>query len=167
LRHFANLLIECCFSAKEAALIADIDDSTGRKQEKIVGESLKSVIAAGPGISSKSFIIDLHVHTSPASPCSSADVNLLIEEAKRIGLDGTCLTDHNFVWEPAEVEELRQRHDFLVLAGNEITTDQGDMLVFGPSRNIGVIIRLKDLRDEVDRAVQPDSLKRSRVRKIL
>ncbi|MCD6272502.1 MAG: PHP domain-containing protein [Deltaproteobacteria bacterium] len=151
-RHFANLLIECCFSAKEAALIADMDDNAGRKQEKAVDESVKSVIAAGPDISSKGFIIDLHVHTSPASPCSSADVNLLIEEAKRIGLDGICLTDHNFVWEPAEVEELRQRHDFLVLAGNEITTDQGDMLVFGLSRDIKGIIRLKDLRDEVDRA---------------
>ncbi len=151
-RHFANLLIECCFSAKEAALIADIDDKVGQKQEKAVVGAGKSVRAAAPDMSSKGFIIDLHVHTSQASPCSSADVDLLIEEARKIGLDGICLTDHNFVWEPAAVEELRRRHAFMILAGNEITTDQGDMLVFGLSRDIKGIIRLEDLRGEVDRA---------------
>jgi predicted metal-dependent phosphoesterase TrpH len=96
--------------------------------------------------------IDLHVHTYPASPCSSASVDPLIEEAKRIGLDGICLTDHNHVWDPARVEELQQKHGFLILRGNEITTNQGDVLVFGLEKDIQGIIDLKELRREVDEA---------------
>ena len=97
-------------------------------------------------------VIDLHVHTSPASPCSSAPVDSLIREAKLIGLDGICLTDHNHLWPPDMIEELRQRHGFLVLAGNEITTNQGDMLVFGLKRDIKGIITVEALREEVDRS---------------
>ena len=97
-------------------------------------------------------IIDLHVHTFPASPCSSATVDQLIEEAKEIGLDGICLTDHNFVWDQEKVEALRERHEFLILRGNEITTDQGDMIVFGLERDIQGIIKLEELRQEVSKA---------------
>ena len=94
-------------------------------------------------------MIDLHLHTSPASPCSSAEIEHVIQEAQRIGLDGICLTDHNYVWEPARVEALKAKHGFLILRGNEITTDQGDMVVFGLERDIKGIIRLEDLREEV------------------
>jgi hypothetical protein len=47
------------------------------------------------------------------------------------------------------VEELRQRHGFAIFGANEITTDQGDMLVFGLQRDIQGIIKLQDLRQEV------------------
>jgi predicted metal-dependent phosphoesterase TrpH len=76
----------------------------------------------------------------------------MIAEAQRIGLDGICLTDHNFVWPPEHVEALRQKHGFLVLAANEIITDQGDMLVFGFGRDIKGVMPLAELRREVDRA---------------
>ncbi|MCF8061373.1 MAG: PHP domain-containing protein [Deltaproteobacteria bacterium] len=89
------------------------------------------------------------MHTSPASPCSSAPVDDLIREAVRIGLDGICLTDHNHVWRPETVDALRQKHGFLVLRGNEIITDQGDVIVFGLERDIQGITRLEDLRAEV------------------
>jgi len=96
--------------------------------------------------------IDLHVHTYPASSCSSASVDALIEEAKRVGLDGICLTDHNHIWDPAQVEELRQKHEFLISRGNEITTNQGDVLVFGLEKDIQGIVDLKELRREVEEA---------------
>jgi len=101
---------------------------------------------------SRGMVIDLHVHTSPASPCSAAPVDLLIEEAKRIGLDGICLTDHNYVWDKAVVEDLRKKHGFPILRGNEITTDQGDVVVFGLEKNIKGIIKLEELRQVVTKA---------------
>ncbi|MCP4667082.1 MAG: PHP domain-containing protein, partial [Deltaproteobacteria bacterium] len=104
------------------------------------------------GKASGGMVIDLHVHTSPASPCSSAPVDRLVEEAKKIGLDGICLTDHNFLWDPGLVAGLREKHGFLVMRGNEITTDQGDMVVFGLYKDIQGIIQLKELREEVRRA---------------
>ena len=96
-------------------------------------------------------LIDLHVHTSPASPCGSAGVVELITEAKRIGLDGVCLTDHNYVWDPQEIANLNKEHDFLLLRGNEITTDHGDMVVFGLDKEIKGIIKLEELREEVSK----------------
>lgn len=178
-RHFANLLLECCHSAKEAWRILQWERARAEtpglefeefRQERAPdsGTSRASHTpqqvdtppprprAPAPKVrrdpSSRGMTIDLHVHTHPASPCSSASADALIEEAKRIGLDGICLTDHNHVWDPAEVAELKQRHGFLVLRGNEITTNQGDILVFGLERDIQGIIDLKDLRREVEEA---------------
>ncbi len=177
-RHFANLTLECCHSAGEAALLVKWEDQKGVNPdltfEAFLGQAetpdmnvpagASASSAPGPsrpsvqtrynfeeekGTVSGGMVIDLHVHTSPASPCSSAPVDDLIQEAKRIGLDGICLTDHNHLWSRESVEELRQRHGFLVLRGNEITTDQGDMLVFGFDRDIKGIIQLKELAEEV------------------
>ena len=177
-RHFANLLLEACHAAKEAAMLAKWEDKKVENKDlsfkDFLEGAVKHVTAPPPSgttsLEQPSFrkdggienalkekvsgrmVIDLHTHTSPASPCSSAPVDQLIEEAKRIGLDGICLTDHNHVWHPSQVEDLRQNHGFLVLRGNEITTDQGDMLVFGLDRDIQGIIKLEELRKEVLRA---------------
>lgn len=100
------------------------------------------------------FIIDLHTHTYPASNCSTVSVDDIIENAKQIGLNGICLTDHNYVWEPDQVDELRQKHGFLILRGNEVTTDQGHMVVFGLDKPIGAsgIVKVPELREEVEKA---------------
>ncbi len=157
-RHFANLLIECCFSAQQSALIAQCEDANKKEVHKsvCVGEETikndtrkKSLNKEDVSTKDKGMIIDLHVHTFPASPCSSAPADALIEKAKQVGLDGICLTDHNYVWSQDEIENLRQKHGFLVLRGNEITTAQGDMLVFGCYRDIKGIISLEELRKEV------------------
>jgi len=175
-RHFANLLLECCHSAKEAANLARWEDEKAKnealtfeeflegrpknmplpstssavpKKEQAPSEEKKTNKPIKQEDMNKGMIIDLHVHSSPMSPCSSAPVDDLIEEAKNIGLDGICLTDHNYVWDPAAVKDLRQKHGFLILRGNEITTDQGDILVFGMDKDIQGIIKLEELREEV------------------
>ena len=102
--------------------------------------------------SSEGMVIDLHVHSAEASPCSSAPLEDLIAEAKRIGLDGICLTDHNHVWPRKAMDELQARHEFLILRGNEITTNQGDMLVFGFEEDIQGIVDLEELRKMVLKA---------------
>ena len=176
-RHFANLLNECCDAAKEAAKIVKWEDAKANQtdltfEEFLAGETRESLdhgvtqsvyIEEKPvrheekplkndKISSGGYIIDLHVHTSPASPCSSAPENQAIEEAKRIGLDAICLTDHNYVWKTENIEDLKQKHGFLVFRGNEITTDQGDILVFGMNKDIKGIIKLQNLKKEVLKA---------------
>jgi predicted metal-dependent phosphoesterase TrpH len=79
-------------------------------------------------------------------------VDDLIEEAKRIGLDGICLTEHNRIWDPEQIADLREKHNFLILRGNEITTDQGDMIVFGLEKEVEGIVKLEELRGEVLKA---------------
>jgi len=124
-RHYADLLLECCDAAKEAAALIGWVHEKGKRPgltfEEFFHENQWGTPgpALTPSVSSKNasvkeksatqdvfrekksggMIIDLHVHSSVASPCSSAPVDVLIEEAKKIGLDGMCLTDHNHVWD--------------------------------------------------------------------
>ena len=95
------------------------------------------------------FIIDLHVHTFPASPCASDSVDEMIQEAKRIGLDGICITDHNYLWPEEEMQKLREKYGFPVFRANEIVTEQGDMLVFGFYEDVKGVIKLEELKKRV------------------
>ena len=172
-RHFANLLLECCHTAKEAKQLIQKKDAGPDSLEKEDDNALlqrsdenrpkgdmnddrPANLASVHSLTEKrnsdsphGMVIDLHTHSFPASPCSSVSAEDLIRDAKMIGLDGICLTDHNYLWDRKEIEDLRQKHGFLVLGGNEITTDQGDVLVFGLDKDIQGIIGLKDLRREV------------------
>ena len=55
----------------------------------------------------------------------------LVEAAMASGLDGICITEHDYFWSQEEIDELARRHRFLVLPGCEINTDAGHVLVFG------------------------------------
>jgi predicted metal-dependent phosphoesterase TrpH len=168
-RHFADLILECFEAVQDAARLIRGKESDAQRPEmeikdyfgkaggpektessltvSVHGKAEKRVREAFRGM-----VIDLHVHSYPASPCSSITVELLIEEAQAIGLDGICLTDHNYLWDPREVEAWRQKRDFLVLRGNEITTDQGDILVLGLEEDIKGVIKLDELRERVLKA---------------
>ena len=93
--------------------------------------------------------IDLHTHTSPRSPCSSIDPLELVREASRLGLDGICLTEHQVLWQPDEIAELAQETPVKIFRGNEFTTNQGDILVFGYEEDIKELLTIEELRDRV------------------
>ena len=96
--------------------------------------------------------IDLHTHTSPRSPCSSAEPLELVREASRLGLDGICLTEHQVLWKSDETAELAQGTPVKIFRGNEFTTNQGDILVFGYEEDIQELLMIEDLRDRVTAA---------------
>ncbi len=96
--------------------------------------------------------IDLHIHTAPRSPCSGLDPQELIQEARRQGLDGICLTEHQVVWDPQDVNELAQGGEMKIFQGNEFTTNQGDILVFGYKKDIKELLTIQELHDEVKAA---------------
>jgi predicted metal-dependent phosphoesterase TrpH len=96
--------------------------------------------------------IDLHVHTFPKSPCSVIDPGALMEEAVRIGLDGFCLTEHQVLWNLDEVKQLAGDRGIKIFRGNEITTAQGDVLVFGLEEEIQGIITVQELQEKVKAA---------------
>ncbi len=124
--------------------------TVSENQESPPKSAVQSPKISGPGqFNGEGFVIDMHLHTSPASPCASDSVDAMIEEAKRIGLNGICLSDHNHVWPAEEVQALREKHDFTVLRANEIITEQGDMLVFGFDEDIKGIIKLVALKEKV------------------
>jgi predicted metal-dependent phosphoesterase TrpH len=97
-------------------------------------------------------LIDLHTHTQPLSHDSLLTADDLIDVAKRAGLNAVCLTEHDFFWEPEKVDELRRRHDFLVIPGIEVNTEDGHVVVFGLERYVYGMHRMHELSALVDAA---------------
>ena len=93
--------------------------------------------------------IDLHIHTTPRSPCSHLGLSELVQETRRLKLDGICLTEHQVVWTPEEAVKLTEEGGIKVFRGNEFTTNQGDILVFGFDKDIKELLTIQELRDEV------------------
>lgn len=96
--------------------------------------------------------IDLHIHTWPRSQCSHMKPEDLVQEALRLKLDGFCLTEHQVLWDPAEVKSLGQGTGLTILRGNEITTAQGDVLAFGLEKDIKGVITIRELKEEAEAA---------------
>src|SRR3954471_2905906 len=77
---------------------------------------------------------DLHMHTTRYSPDSRMDPLVLCRRARAVGLDGVVITEHDWLWTDAELEELRAPHPGLVvLAGMEVSAREGHFLVYGIS----------------------------------
>jgi predicted metal-dependent phosphoesterase TrpH len=56
----------------------------------------------------------------------------LVEYARRIGLDGLVITEHDYQWEPDELAELAgQAAPLRVFSGAEISAHEGHFLVYG------------------------------------
>jgi len=93
--------------------------------------------------------IDLHIHTAPRSSCSHISPAELIEETKRQGLDGICLTEHQNIWPREEVDRLADEGGIRIFRGNEFTTNQGDILVFGYDEDVKTLLMIQELRKAV------------------
>lgn len=85
-------------------------------------------------------LIDIHCHTSDHSYDGKVPGEVLVRTLAKQGFAGVVLTDHNYVWPAAELEELRGRAgvgaEFLLLSGQEVRTAHdgvmyGDLLVYG------------------------------------
>jgi len=97
---------------------------------------------------------DLHMHTSRHSPDSSMDPKVMLRRAQEIGLDGVVITEHDWLWTPDELNELRAAAPGLVvLSGIEVSTREGHFLAYGVSNPFAVPkgIRVADLCREVHR----------------
>jgi len=144
--HFASLLIDCSAAARDAlAMLGDRREENAPTPRKETAPPAPSgpapaapakaprVQAAGSG---QGPVIDLHLHSLPASACAADSIDEMLAAAKALGLSGVCLTDHNFIWTAEDAAALAARHGLLILRGTEITTVQGDILVFGYGRTV-------------------------------
>ena len=97
-------------------------------------------------------LIDLHTHTYPLSWDSQIGADELIDKSKEAGLDGIVLSEHDWAWNPDEVAELAKRHNFLVMHGIEVNTDDGHILVIGPRRYSYGMHHIRELARLVEEA---------------
>lgn len=97
-------------------------------------------------------LIDLHTHTLPLSDDSELTPDELIAHAKRAGLDAICLTEHDAFWNDDDIAALCRKHDFLILPGVEINTEEEHLLVFGLKKWILGMSRAAFVKEIVDKA---------------
>jgi predicted metal-dependent phosphoesterase TrpH len=76
-------------------------------------------------------LFEMHAHSSDRSLDSGVRAVILAEQAAWRGLDGVVLTDHNAMWAADDLRELSERCELTVLAGMELGTDAGHVLVYG------------------------------------
>ena len=96
-------------------------------------------------------ILEMHCHTAEHSGCSRVAAAEVVQHNFNIGLHGTVLTDHHYLWTPEEIEELRGRLKvpdyYLILSGQEVMTPElGDVLVYGADVTIEKGTSLKSIR---------------------
>lgn len=95
-------------------------------------------------------LLEMHSHTAEHSPCSSVSAKDLIRQVYAKGLDGIVFTDHHHLWPSEALLSLRSTaevpQDFLILSGQEVSTDFGDVLVYGADRSFPRNTPLADIR---------------------
>jgi len=97
-------------------------------------------------------LIELHAHTVPLSEDSEMTPSELIESARCAGLDAVCVTEHDAFWKQEDIADLCRKHDFLVLPGAEINTEEEHLVVFGLDRWIVGMSRAEFVKEMVDQA---------------
>jgi len=97
-------------------------------------------------------IIDLHVHTRHLSGCSKLDPEEAIRQAKSIGVEGICFTEHGKLWPDSDLDYLNRKYAYPVFCGMEVETKDGHMLVFGLTEDQPAIMDSGDLCRKVDDA---------------
>src|SRR5215813_14216602 len=78
----------------------------------------------------RGMILDLHIHTSWHSADSNLSPIELIREAKRLGLDGVVVTEHDRGWDRFRARKLAAEYDFLFLRGIVLSTGLGHIFTF-------------------------------------
>jgi hypothetical protein len=96
-------------------------------------------------------IIDMHMHTVLGAYDSSLQPDDLAGEAKRVGLTGVNITEHDRLWDTHTLARYREAQAPLFVSnGIEVSTDMGHIIAIGLSAYVPGIRRLAELRRVID-----------------
>lgn len=95
-------------------------------------------------------VYEMHAHSSDRSLDSGVSARSIVEQALWRGLDGVVLTEHNALWPAEDLVALSEQVEVRVLAGMELGTDAGHVLVYGLDRYRPELLILDRLRRIVE-----------------
>ncbi|MBA3044630.1 MAG: CehA/McbA family metallohydrolase [Candidatus Thermoplasmatota archaeon] len=102
--------------------------------------------------------LDMHLHSNYSTDGKAAPRQIL-KEARKLGLDGLCITDHNTLKGNAEVRKIAAEFGIIVLRGMEITSTDGHILAIGIGeevpRDLSAEETLENIRAQGGMAVIP------------
>lgn len=81
--------------------------------------------------------IDLHIHTNHSKDGKMSPEDL-VRKAKNMGFDAIAVTDHGTIKGAVETERIAKRiaKDMIVIVGQEVNTDNGEILAYGIREDI-------------------------------
>jgi predicted metal-dependent phosphoesterase TrpH len=96
--------------------------------ESVLGRRRKLVRPPAEPLADRPFILaDLHMHTDHSHDCAVPVVDLL-DYAEAQGLGAIAITDHNVFAGAQEAVQLARRRDLVVIPGEEIKTEKGEVI---------------------------------------
>lgn len=96
-------------------------------------------------------IMDMHMHTVMGAYDSSLKPENLADEARKVGLTGVNLTEHDRLWDAQALKKYREdQAPLFINNGMEVSTDMGHILAIGLPGYAPGIRRLAELRRVID-----------------
>ena len=93
-------------------------------------------------------IIDLHCHSNNSDD-SLLSIDQIDINSKEKGLDGICITDHEYFNNDEELNNVSKKYAIKIFSGSEINTDIGHILVYGLKKYKFGMHRIEFLHREV------------------
>ena len=90
--------------------------------------------------------IDMHVHTTYSSD-GKEKIEDIIKQAKRVGLDGIAITDHNSTEGWKETVEFGKKYGIIVIKGEEVSSSKG---------HIKGHILAYGIREKIEKGLSPE-----------
>ena len=97
-------------------------------------------------------LVDMHLHEKTCSPDSFISLEEIVAEARRRGLDGICITDHDSMGLRAYARDYARRTGFPIFVGVEYYSLQGDITAWGIDDFPAERVDAQDFIDQVNRA---------------
>lgn len=79
---------------------------------------------------------DLHVHTYYSHKCSGMSPEKAIDAARKRGLNGIAITDHNTIKGALEAKRINKDKNFKIIIGEEVSTDKGHVVCLNVKKEI-------------------------------
>jgi predicted metal-dependent phosphoesterase TrpH/glycosyltransferase involved in cell wall biosynthesis len=122
---------ESSTSARAASEGESFDRLADRLEEvyaRVLGKRRRPAARAADPLADRPFVLaDLHMHTEHSHDCA-VPVEALLDHAEAIGLGAIAVTDHNVFSGAREAVELARDRDLVVIPGEEVKTDAGEVI---------------------------------------
>ena len=123
--------------------VSALGDALEETYRSVLGRRRRTRPPADPLADRPLILCDLHMHTEHSHDCA-VPVDTLLDYAEAQGLGAIAVTDHNVFSGAEEAVELARNRDLLVIPGEEVKTDAGEVIGLFLEREIARGMPMED-----------------------
>ena len=123
--------------------VSALGDALEETYRSVLGRRRRTRPPADPLADRPLILCDLHMHTEHSHDCA-VPVDTLLDYAEAQGLGAIAVTDHNVFSGAEEAVELARKRDLLVIPGEEVKTDAGEVIGLFLEREIARGMPMED-----------------------